>query len=71
MQQGLDTGYQDYLRQQAYPRENLNFMAQMMYGMPVQPGSTTATYGPQPSAAQQLIGSGIAGAGLYNAYKGG
>jgi hypothetical protein len=71
MQQGLDTGYQDYLRQQAYPRENLNFMAQMMYGMPVQPGTTTATYGPQPTAAQQLIGSGIAGAGLYNAYKGG
>jgi hypothetical protein len=69
-QQGLDVGYGDYLRQQAYPRENLNFFAQMLYGMPMQPGQTQSTYGNQPTAAQQLIGGGIAGAGMYNMFRG-
>ena len=70
IQQGLDTGYEDFLRQQAYPREQLAFYSAMLQGTPVQPGTTTATYGQQPSFGQQLLGSGIAGLGLYNAFKG-
>jgi hypothetical protein len=71
MQQGLDMGYQDFMRQQAFPREQLAFYNAMLQGLPITPGQTTATYGPQPSTGQQLLGSGIAGLGLYNAMQGG
>jgi exonuclease III len=69
MQQGLDMGYQDFMRQQAYPREQLAFYSNMLQGASIAPGQTTATYGPQPSMGQQLAGAGIAGMGLYNAYN--
>ena len=68
-QQGLDMGYQDYLRQQGWGRESVNYLASLLHGMPAQPGQTTATYGPQPTAAQQLLGSGIAGVGLYGGLR--
>ena len=64
-QQGLTMGYQDFLRQQAFPREQLGMFNQMLRGLPIQPGSTTATYG-GPSSMERLLGSGIAGVGLYN-----
>jgi hypothetical protein len=70
IQQGLDTGYQDYLRQQAYGKEQLAFYNTMLHGLPVTPGSTTATYGQQPSFGQSLLGSGIAGLGMYQGMKG-
>ena len=66
-QRGLDLGYQDFLRQQAFPREQLAFFSQ---GLPVTPGTTTATFG-GPSETQQLLGAGIGGVGLYNALRGG
>tara|TARA_Y100000114_G_scaffold123067_1_gene118563 strand:- start:1269 stop:2996 length:1728 start_codon:yes stop_codon:yes gene_type:complete len=69
-QRGLDLGYQDFLRQQAFPREQLAFFSQMLQGLPVTPGTTTATFG-GPSDAQQLLGAGISGVGLYNALRGG
>lgn len=69
-QAGLDTGYQDYLRQQAYPYEQLSFMSNIMQGNAVAPGSTTTMFGPQPSGMQQAIGTGIAGLGMYNAMQG-
>ena len=65
-QQGLTMGYQDFLRQQAYPREQLGFFNQMLRGLPITPGSTTATYG-GPSSTERLLGAGISGVGLYNA----
>ena len=68
-QRGLDLGYQDFLRQQAFPREQLAFFSQMLQGLPVTPGTSTATFG-GPSDAQQLLGSGIGGVGLYNAMRG-
>lgn len=70
MQQGLDIGYGDFLTQQGYPRETLQYFANLMYGAPIQPGAQTAVYGQQPSTTQQLLGSGIAGLGLYNALGG-
>ena len=70
-QQGLDIGYQDFLRQQAFPREQLNLYSSMLRGLPVGPGQSQAVYGNQPSAAQQLVGAGISGIGLYNAMSGG
>ena len=70
-QRGLDVGYQDFLRQQAFPREQLGFLSNILQGLPVAPGSTAASYGMQPSTTQQLLGTGIAGVGLYNALRGG
>jgi hypothetical protein len=69
-QRGLDLGYQDFLRQQAFPREQLAFFSQLLQGLPVTPGTTTATFG-GPSETQQLLGAGIGGVGLYNALRGG
>ena len=65
-QQGLTMGYQDFLRQQAFPREQLGFFNQMLRGLPITPGSTTASYG-GPSSTERMLGAGISGVGLYNA----
>lgn len=65
MQQGLDIGYEDFLRQQAYPREQLTFLSNLLQGVPVQPGVTTATFGRVPTPTQQLLGAGLGAAGLY------
>ena len=35
----------------------------------MQPGTTQVLYGQQPTMAQQLLGSGIAAAGLYGATR--
>jgi len=70
-QQGLDIGYQDFLRQQAFPREQLNLYSGLLRGVPVGPGQYTSVYGNQPTATQQLVGAGISGVGLLNATRGG
>ena len=69
MQQGLDLGYEDFLRQQAYPREQLGFMSGLLHGVPVTPGSTAATFGRVPTAEQQLLGGGLNALGLYRAFN--
>ena len=69
MQRGLDIGYADFLRQQAYPKEQLSFYSSMMQGIPIAPGQVSQSYGITPSMTQQLLGSGIAGVGLYNAFR--
>jgi hypothetical protein len=70
MQRGLDIGYSDFLRQQAYPKEQLSFYSSMLQGIPIAPGQVSQAYGITPSMTQQLLGSGIAGVGLYNAFGG-
>jgi hypothetical protein len=67
-QQGLSMQYQDFLRQQAFPREQLGMFNQMLRGLPITPGSTQATYG-GPSSMERLLGSGIAGVGLYRGLR--
>ena len=71
LQAGMDIAYQDFLRQRAYPQEQLAFYSQMLQGTPISPGQTATTFGMQPSTMQQLLGTGIAAAGLYNAFRGG
>ena len=62
-QAGLDTAYQDYLRQQAYPMEQVNWMSNILQGNAMAPGSTQTVYGPQASGWQQALGAGIGGLG--------
>ena len=66
-QRGLDMGYADFLRQQAYPKEQLAFYSSMLKGLDIKPGEIQTSYGVGPSTTQQLLGSGIAGVGLYKA----
>ena len=70
-QQGLDIGYQDFLRQQAFPREQLNLYSGLLRGVPVGPGQYSAVYGNQPTAGQQIAGSLVGLAGLGMGARGG
>ena len=70
MQRGLDLGYEDFLRQQAYGREQLGYLSNLLQGVPISPGSTVSTFGRVPSAEQQLLGSGLGALGLYQAFGG-
>jgi primosomal replication protein N len=64
-QAGLDVAYQDFLRQQGYPMEQLGQFSTMLRGLPVAPAGTATTYQPTPSAGQQALGTGISLLGLY------
>lgn len=64
-QAGLDIGYQDFLRQQQYPQEQLGFYSGILRGLPVGNTGTTTTMEPQPSPFQQALGAGISALGLY------
>lgn len=65
MQRALDLGYEDFLRQQAYGREQLGYLSNLLQGVPIQPGSTVSTFGRVPTTEQQLLGSGLGALGLY------
>ena len=66
-QASLDMGYQDYLNQLAYPRQQLGFQSQILQGLPVTPGTQVSSYQPQAGTTQQLLGLGLGGLGLYKA----
>ena len=70
MQRGLDTGYEDFLRQQAYGREQLGYLSNLLQGIPVTPGSTVSTFGRVPSPEQQALGAGLGALGLYQSLGG-
>lgn len=63
-QGALDIGYQDYLRQQAYPEQQLQFYSSILRGVPVQPSSTQTAYAPH-NPLQQALGAGLGAIGLY------
>jgi hypothetical protein len=63
-QQGLDTGYQDFINQRDYGRNNLSFMSGILRGLNVQPESNVIQYQQQPNAMSSAIGSGISALGL-------
>ena len=67
MQRGLDLGYEDFLRQQAYGREQLGYLSNLLQGVPINPGSTVQTFGRVPSAGEQALGAGLGSLGLYQA----
>lgn len=65
-QQYLDMAYQDFLRQRDYPLEMLQQYSSLLRGVPVTPNTVSTTYAPQPGIAQQLLGTGLGAASLYN-----
>lgn len=69
-QAGLDIGYQDFLRQQGYPQEQLAFYSDILRGLPVaNAGQTTATSSVYTNPLQQVLGAGLSGLSLYKAFQ--
>jgi hypothetical protein len=68
-QQNLDQGYQDFLKQQNYPYQQLAFMSDMTRGLPLSQSAQTQYTAP-PSMVSQLGGLGMAGLGAYGAAGG-
>ena len=66
-QQGLDIGYNDFVNQRDYPRNQLNFYSGILRGVPVSPQQETTTYEAPPSQLSQLLGLGVGGLGLAKA----
>jgi len=57
----LSQQYQDFLNQQSYPYQQLEFMSNILRGTPM--GTVNTLYGQQPSAVSQLAGLGTAAYG--------
>jgi hypothetical protein len=70
-QQFMDMHYQDFLRQQGYPMEQLQQYSSLLRGVPVTPNMTSTAYAPSASLGSQLMGGGLAAAGIYNTFRGG
>jgi hypothetical protein len=69
-QAGLDIGYQDFLRQQGYPAEQLGFYSDVLRGLPVaNAGTTTQTGSVYTNPLQQALGAGLSGLSLYRAFQ--
>jgi hypothetical protein len=69
-QQGLDLAYQDFLRQRDYQMEMLGQYSNLLRGLPMQLNTTQTTYGPLPSMASQVLGTGLGALGVANTFRG-
>jgi len=63
-QQGLDIGYQDFLKERNYPYQQLAFQSDMFRGLPLSQ-SAAQVYTAPPSMGSQLGGLGMTGLGIY------
>jgi hypothetical protein len=70
-QQRRDLDYQDFLRESEYPYMQYQRYANLMSGVPQATQTTQTTSGPAPGIGQQLLGGGLAAAGMYNTFRGG
>jgi hypothetical protein len=64
----LDVGYEDFLRQQQFPQQQLAFQSGILRGMPVGDAGTTTTSQPY-NPMQQALGAGISALGLYQGMR--
>ncbi|MBJ64683.1 MAG: hypothetical protein CMB55_07825 [Euryarchaeota archaeon] len=62
-QAGLDLAYSDFQQQQAYPYQQIGFMADLLQGAPM--GTVTTMTQPTPSPFQSALGLGLTGLGIY------
>jgi len=68
-QAGLDLSYEDFVRQRDFPKEQLQFYSSILRGIPVQPSTETTKF-QQYNPVKDLLGTGIAGLGLYKGITG-
>lgn len=66
-QQGLDIGYNDFVNQRDFDRNQLNFYSGILRGVPISPQQDTQIYNAPPSQMSQLLGLGVGGLGLAKA----
>ena len=64
-QAGMDIGYQDFLRQQGYPQQQLGFQSDILRGLQLRPSETVSQYAQRPGLFQQAMGTGLGALGLY------
>ena len=64
-QAGLDMGYQDFLNQRDFTKNQLADFSALIRGIPIQPTQTVSTFQQQPGLFQQGVGLGLSGLGLY------
>jgi Holliday junction resolvasome RuvABC DNA-binding subunit len=68
-QERLDTEYQNFVAQRAFPEQQLQGFSSILRGVPVQPGTTTTSYAPF-NPLQQALGAGLGAIGLYRGLSG-
>lgn len=68
-QMGLDTAYEDFLRQSAYPEQQLQMYSSILRGVPTATNTTTTTMAPS-SPVREALGAGLTGIGLYRGLSG-
>ena len=68
-QAGLDLSYEDFVRQRDFHKEQLHFYSSILRGIPVQPSTETTKF-QQYNPIKDLLGTGIAGLGLYKGITG-
>lgn len=69
-QAGLDLAYQDFIGQRDWDKNQLATYAQLIYGAPSSPSSTTSTTEPAPDFLSQLAGLATTGFGIWDLLNG-
>jgi hypothetical protein len=70
-QQKLDLSYSDFQKDADNPYTQLQRYMNLMSGVPQAMNTTTTQTAPAPSIGSQLLGGGLAAAGIYNTFRGG
>lgn len=65
----LDVAYEDFLRQKAFPAEQLQGMSSILQGVPVESTATQTAYTPS-DPAREIVGTGIQMVGAYKGLQG-
>lgn len=67
-QSSLDLAYNDFINQRDYGDNRLQFMSNIIRGLPSQMGSDTTTYAPPANPYSQLLGLGTSAMGLAKSF---
>jgi len=70
-QAGMDVGYEDFLKQEGYPRQQLGFQSNLIRGLQLPASQTVSQYAQRPGLFQQTLGAGLGALGLYGGMGGG
>ena len=67
--EGLDLAYQDFIRQEAFPEQQLQLMSSILQGVPIQNETVTTAYAPS-NPAREALGTGLQAIGTYKGLQG-